>query len=155
MNKLCVFLCFTLLSGCQSSVQEPKQMMPTNYITGNTYTIDGPVKPDDIMKKISENPNGVFYVTPRQVLDWKLQDMSNIVKLVYSKKPAASVISTASSIDQPKMLKGSTIGQEARFIILGYMTLNYPPRLMSNDISKESENMAMIFAETLLESDLK
>ena len=155
---LLVIIVMPLLDGCHSISQRRVAENPLSEAeisspgTVNMTNIPLDAKPDDIIRILRESgsENKVIFVKERWVADWKLSDLINIVKLVYSKEPATYVYSTASSIRIPKeMFKGSTVGQEARFIILGYMTLRYPPRLTSSDVSRESENMVMQFASDL------
>lgn len=58
----------------------------------------------------------------------KPEHIDELIKLVDSKKPCAAVVSALSSYLPPE---GSTVGNEAMFLIEGYKSGKYPPALYS------------------------
>jgi hypothetical protein len=86
----------------------------------------------DLLKK-SKTP--VFY--QKICKNWlKPEDVVWLLRLLDSTEPCASIHSTYSS---HLPAKRSTVGQEAAFMILGYIKAEYPPTLNSDEGALEAK----------------
>jgi hypothetical protein len=90
--------------------------------------------PLDLLNDMKENPKGVLSMSIMAVPEgWiKAEHVDELIKLVNSVEPCASVVSPLSSF-LPQ--GGSTIGVEAMFLIEGFKTGHYPPGLHSGQVS--------------------
>lgn len=74
------------------------------------------------------------YVVDEPISQWvKREHLPALIRLLNSKLPCRAVVLTASS----KMINGSTIGDEAAFLIQGFRAGAYPPALNSRPLDGE------------------
>lgn len=118
-----------LISGCISSEKaEEKPVAPEqNFTTFQDWSKIDPLDFIEILKYAPETPLEILEGPPS---DWiKEQHVSELMTLIDSQEPASPVVSLLSSYYP--FNQTSTVGNEAMFLIEGYRTGRYPPRLSS------------------------
>jgi len=99
-----------------------------------------PLKFLDVLRKEDTTCYPIFGVKKNWV---KKENIPKLMSLIDSKEPCAAVSRTISSYFD---FKGSTIGDEAAFIIMGFQKGEYPPDLNSTRPKITGENKTEILS---------
>lgn len=134
-----IFLLFSSEFGCRSSETVTEEKNPGYLQTENILRSDSSVygdffdwhdkSPADFLnmlkKRTAQHPFSVSGVH----VNWiKASDIPGLIELLDSSEPCAPVNRAVSSYAE---LNGSTIGEEAAFLIIGFKKGEYPPSLNS------------------------
>ncbi|ADO84400.1 hypothetical protein [Ilyobacter polytropus] len=88
------------------------------------------IDPIDYLKSLAINPDNPVVVEPVDSKTWiKEEDLAKLMAQIESDEPASPVVSILSSYYP--FNKQSTVGNEAMFMVEGYIVGQYPPKLCS------------------------
>lgn len=121
MNRLVLVVVSYLVVGC------------SQVLSSESRQIDASKTPLEFLEDLCKRDSG-RYSLQEAVTGWvKESDVRQLIELVDSNKPCASVALTASSY----IRLDSTMGDEAAFLIEGFRKGSYPPALNSESLSED------------------